>query len=63
MAVDALMQSLVVNPAKDSQNKARRDQRRDGQAEHKGEQGHENVAQPQLNAYGQIIGKTINTTA
>ena len=63
MAVDAVLQSLVVNPTKDLPAKARRDRRRDGQAERKGEEEQKDVAKPQRNAYGQIIGKTINTAA
>ena len=60
MSIDALLQAQAVKPTKDSQDKAGRDQRHDGPARRKEGEGHENVAQPQLNAYGEVIGQTIN---
>jgi len=63
MTVDALLQTLAVKPTKDSQDKARRDQRRETEPEHRQGDGQENIAQPQVNAYGEVIGQTINTTA
>jgi hypothetical protein len=58
MTVDALLQTLAVKPTKDSQDKARREQ----QSEHREGDGEEPRAIPLRNAYGQIIGQTINIT-
>jgi len=62
MTVDALLQTLAVKPTNDSQDRARRDQRREQQPEHRQDDGAEFHAQPQLNIYGQVIGQTINIT-
>jgi len=63
MNVEAVLPPLKVNPKQDSQDNARRDQRREGQAQHRDKDGKENASQPLLNTYGQVIGKTINITA
>ena len=63
MTVDALLQTLAVKLTNDSQDRARRDQRREKQSEHRQDDGPEHHAQPQLNIYGQVIGQTINITA
>ena len=63
MTVDALLQTLAVKPTNDSQDRARRDQRREQQSEHREGDGQETRAIPLRNAYGQIIGRTINITA
>ena len=62
MTVDALLQTLAVKPTNDSQDRARRDQRREQQSEHREGDGLEHHSQPHLNIYGQVIGQTINIT-
>ena len=65
MAIDAVQRALIVNPKPDSQDNARREHRQGESAQGQGSQpeqdtGNGTDSKPLPNAYGQIIGKTIN---
>jgi len=61
MSFDTVPLSLAVNVTQEAQDKARRNQQREGNAKHHDKE--EQSAHPVPNPFGEMIGKTIDVTA